>query len=618
MFSSEIENLVIKLLLTIINKEKEIEINRQILSQNIDFDIFQLYSFLDSQKKNCIDSSNIIDFLNKNGIYPNKLDIDFLIYFYDENKDNRISYTEFLNMILSNNNNTLRNFAKKNIGSYLDNNISEEIEILFLKLLENEIDLINNINRIINEIKGQCDFDICSVFQLLIGCQPLITIDSLKYFLNKNYVSVNEQDLINILKRFALNKNGKVDFNDFHHFFCFQDPNCRCLINKPNVGLSNNISISKNNCKFNSNENLPQMNIRFNPNIENRIYNNNLNVNYNNKYFEKSDFNFYDNNSLSNASFNENPNEISKNLYLRNSPQRFFQNKNNNNYNNIYNNNNNEFSTNRSINIKNIQNNINNTNNLNDLNNIPQYNPNYCEKCNNFPCICNLIPLRKNELDFINYLKECINIETKIEKAKIDLSLKSDFNIEDAFKIFEMDNRKFISDADLIYGLNSFEIYPSRKDIQLIKKRLNINKTENIFYSDFFDLIVPFEKDYRNMIERRNSTKNVPKFNKQNIFLQSTKNYFSSLINLIISCENKIENLRSDLNDVRNDINNIFWILDKYKIGNINDMDLNNYLKSRDIYINDIENSLLFIRLDKNKDGKIECWELNEELQMIR
>ena len=134
MFSSEIENLVIKLLLTIINKEKEIEINRQILSQNIDFDIFQLYSFLDSQKKNCIDSSNIIDFLNKNGIYPNKLDIDFLIYFYDENKDNRISYTEFLNMILSNNNNTLRNFAKKNIGSYLDNNISEEIEILFLKL----------------------------------------------------------------------------------------------------------------------------------------------------------------------------------------------------------------------------------------------------------------------------------------------------------------------------------------------------------------------------------------------------------------------------------------------------------------------------------------------------
>ena len=51
MFSSEIENLVIKLLLTIINKEKEIEINRQILSQNIDFDIFQLYSFLDSQKK---------------------------------------------------------------------------------------------------------------------------------------------------------------------------------------------------------------------------------------------------------------------------------------------------------------------------------------------------------------------------------------------------------------------------------------------------------------------------------------------------------------------------------------------------------------------------------------
>ena len=41
MFSPEIENLVIKLLLTILNKEKEIEINRENLFLNKDFDIFK-------------------------------------------------------------------------------------------------------------------------------------------------------------------------------------------------------------------------------------------------------------------------------------------------------------------------------------------------------------------------------------------------------------------------------------------------------------------------------------------------------------------------------------------------------------------------------------------------
>ena len=63
MLSSQIDNLVIKLLLTIANKEKDIEINRQLLSQNIDFDIFQIYSLLDKEKKNYINSSNLIEFL---------------------------------------------------------------------------------------------------------------------------------------------------------------------------------------------------------------------------------------------------------------------------------------------------------------------------------------------------------------------------------------------------------------------------------------------------------------------------------------------------------------------------------------------------------------------------
>ena len=49
MLSSQIDNLIIKLLLTIANKEKDIEINRQLLAQNIDFDIFQIYSLLDKR-----------------------------------------------------------------------------------------------------------------------------------------------------------------------------------------------------------------------------------------------------------------------------------------------------------------------------------------------------------------------------------------------------------------------------------------------------------------------------------------------------------------------------------------------------------------------------------------
>ena len=47
-------------------------------------------------------------------------------------------------------------------------------------------------------------------------------------------------------------------------------------------------------------------------------------------------------------------------------------------------------------------------------------------------------------------------------------------------------------------------------------------------------------------------------------------------------------------------------------------LDIINYLKARGIFTNDIDSSLLFKRLDKNKDGKIESWELNDELQITQ
>ena len=195
MLSSQINNLVIKLLLTIVNKEKEIEINRQLLAQNIDFDLFQIYSLLDKEKKNYINSSNLIEFLYKNGIYPNELEMQYLILFYDENGDNKLSYTEFLRMILPNNNLCLRNVAKERIGSFSsENKIPEDIEFLFIQLLEKEINYIRTINRIINEIKGQCDFDFHNVYHLLIGCQAFINKDTIRTFLINNYINFKEDD----------------------------------------------------------------------------------------------------------------------------------------------------------------------------------------------------------------------------------------------------------------------------------------------------------------------------------------------------------------------------------------------------------------------------------------
>jgi len=75
------------------------------------------------------------------------------------------------------------------------------------------------------------------------------------------------------------------------------------------------------------------------------------------------------------------------------------------------------------------------------------------------------------EENFISYLKELLDLENQIEKAKCDVIIKSDFNTEDAFGIFEMDRRGYISDLDIKYGLNSIDIFPTSEEIALVIKR---------------------------------------------------------------------------------------------------------------------------------------------------
>ena len=594
MLSPHIENLVIKLLITISNKEKEVEINRQLLGKNIDFDVFQLYCFLDKEKKNYITSLDLMEFLHKNGVYPNQLEMEFIILFYDKNADNVLSYTEFLNMILSENNLCLRKICEERIGSLsYENNIPNDIGYLFISLLEKEIELIRIVNRIINEIKGQCDFNFHEIYHLLIGCQSYINKDTLRTFLLNHDITFSEDDLDNIMKRLDFNEDHIINFFEFHKFFCFADSNCRCTLNIKNCCLCNPNLIPNNNSNIIIKEISPSLSIR-GPPVKgcdnNYISSNNCNdcIQFNNQYYNNID-------DKNNDSYKENSFNISENLLLRKRPERHFKNKKNNTIN---------------------ENNLEYNNNIDFL--APnQYsnNENYCHICHNSPCKCIEISLRKAENEFLIYLRECIKLENKIEKAKIDLSLRSDFNVEDAFKIFERENRKYITDADLIYGLNTLEVYPSEKDILLIKRRINPKKTENIIFSDFSDFILPFEKDYRNMIEKRVCS-NYTVYNYSNVFFLTTRNYFSNFFNVIIECENKIDNLRNLLCDVRSYIEILFHNIDQNNLGFINDFDLNCYLKSKGIFVNDIENCLLFKRIDKNKDGKLECWELNEEFQI--
>jgi Ca2+-binding EF-hand superfamily protein len=62
-------------------------------------------------------------------------------------------------------------------------------------------------------------------------------------------------------------------------------------------------------------------------------------------------------------------------------------------------------------------------------------------------------------------LKEFIAIDKELETAKQILSLKTDFNLEDSFKLFDIENKGTINLRELEEGFNICNLFPRREEL---------------------------------------------------------------------------------------------------------------------------------------------------------
>ena len=217
---------------------------------------------------------------------------------------------------------------------------------------------------------------------------------------------------------------------------------------------------------------------------------------------------------------------------------------------------------------------------------------------------------------FNDFLKKLMEIESEIEQVKIDLSSNQDFNCEDAFRIFELDGRGSLDKEDLKYGLNLLNIYPSDLELRLLIKRFDLQKIGVITFEDFFDIVVPFEKIFRTSVEKR-LPRSCCSCRCINVFSFGTINLIRNLFNLIIKEENTINNMRRNMGTLRIKLRDIFGLIDKMKNGYFNNNDFLLYLQNERIPYDDKDADLLFIRLDKNRNGKIDYREIEDELQTL-
>ena len=68
-------------------------------------------------------------------------------------------------------------------------------------------------------------------------------------------------------------------------------------------------------------------------------------------------------------------------------------------------------------------------------------------------------------------LKEQMDIDKELEACKNELSLRSDFNLLDAFRFFDQQGKGYVTKTELKDGFNYFEIYPTNSEAYLIMRK---------------------------------------------------------------------------------------------------------------------------------------------------
>ena len=220
------------------------------------------------------------------------------------------------------------------------------------------------------------------------------------------------------------------------------------------------------------------------------------------------------------------------------------------------------------------------------------------------------------ERQFNDFLSKLMLAENKIEAAKVNLALNSDFNCEDAFRIFELNGRGFINQCDLKCGLNLLGIYPTDHEVRLLMKRFDLQNQGFLNYADFFDMLVPYEKDYRNMVENRLPNSCCP-CRCPDIFCCGTLCALKNVFNLIIELENDINNNRRLFGTLRLKLKEIFRLLDYPNRGFFCNNDLIVYLQKNGIFISNKLADLLFIRLDRGRNGNVFYKDIEDEVQTL-
>eukprot|EP00825_Cyclidium_porcatum_P034670 TRINITY_DN3643_c0_g1_i11.p1 TRINITY_DN3643_c0_g1~~TRINITY_DN3643_c0_g1_i11.p1 ORF type:complete len:379 (-),score=51.29 TRINITY_DN3643_c0_g1_i11:291-1427(-) len=224
-------------------------------------------------------------------------------------------------------------------------------------------------------------------------------------------------------------------------------------------------------------------------------------------------------------------------------------------------------------------------------------------------------PMKGNEEEqLVKALQQMIRIDREIEEIKQKLAQKTDFNLFDAFQLFDYKQNGRITKLETQKSLNDMGIYPNDEEMYLLFKFLDNDNDLLIRYAEFVQAILPKDTLYAKILKDRISQFDQ---NDQGIynFEFDTRYTFKQLLIKMIDGVVEADRLRSRLNQrPMFTLTDAFSAIDSLDQGFVTQYEFKQILNEYGIFVQKQELQQLMSRFDKDQDGKVSYKEFIQEM----
>ena len=201
------------LIMMIAEVERKVEVTRQVLVENVEFDPAQAYWRLDRKGVNVVSKKDLAVFLAENDVKVRSRDLFLLFERLDRDRDGVICWAEFLMTVISK-----RGYSSKKAAGTMkiSSHFPLEIEHSMVRIFEEELSGLKEIRHLQKRLYENNDFDAKAAFSDIDGQNKgYFNSQDLYDFLTRNLGTTTFCRVERAMRRMDLDCDGRINFDDF-------------------------------------------------------------------------------------------------------------------------------------------------------------------------------------------------------------------------------------------------------------------------------------------------------------------------------------------------------------------------------------------------------------------